>query len=57
MSQGTLSVFGPKINFLPKGTSMLFRQKGANFHMGIFHLFMSRGISACQKTPLGIMFK
>ena len=70
MSQGTFSdtltrletfkrifVFGPKIDFFPRGKSMVFGQKLPNFEVGIFHLFMSLGMSACRKTPLGVMFK
>ena len=31
--------------------------KMTNFEVGIFHSFLSLGISACRKTPLGIFFK
>ena len=61
MSQGTFSdllirleafkrifFFCPKIDFLPRGKPTV---------LGIFHSFMSLGISACRKTPLGIIFK
>ena len=60
MSQGTfcdklarleafkrIFVFRPKIDFFPRGKSMVFGQKWPNFEVGIFHLFMSQGISTC----------
>ena len=34
---------------------MGFGQKWPNFEVGIFQLFMSLMISACGKTPLGII--
>ena len=65
MSQGTFSgtlvrleafkrifLFRPKIDFFPRGKSMLFGQKSPNFEVSIFHLFMSLGISACRNIPL-----
>ena len=70
MSQGTFSdtlirleafkrifVFRPKIEFFPTAKSMVFGQKSPNFELGIFHLFMSLGMSACRKTPLGMTCK
>ena len=70
MSQGTFSdtvirlkvfkrifVFRRKINFFSRGKFLVFDQKCPNFEVGIFHLFMSLGISACRETPLGIIVK
>ena len=69
MSQGTFSdllirleahkrifVFRPKIDFFRRFKSMGYGQKCPNFEVGIFHLFMSIGISRCRKTPFEIMF-
>ena len=50
-------VFRPQIDFFPRGKSMGFGQKWPNFEVGISHLFMSLGNSACSKTPLAIIFK
>ena len=52
-----ISVFRPKIEFFLRGKSMVFGERSPNFEVAIFHLFMSLGISACRKTPLGIIFK
>ena len=49
-------LFRPKMDFSPRGKSRVFGQKSPNFEPGIFHLFMSLGISAFRKTPLGIIF-
>ena len=70
MSQGTffdelirleafkgIFVFCPKIDFFPRGKFMVFARKWPNFEVGIFHLFMSLGISAFGKTALGIILK
>ena len=53
----TIFVFHPKIDFFPRGLSRVFGQKWPNFEVGIFHLFMSLGISECRKKSLGIIFK
>ena len=66
MAQGTFSntligleafkrifVFRPKIDFFPRCKSRVFRPKQGNFLVGIFHSFISLGILACRKTPLG----
>ena len=50
-------IFRAKMDFFPRGKSMLFGQKRTNFQVGIFHLFMSLGISASRKTVYGIIFK
>ena len=50
-------VFCPKIDFFPWGKSTVFGQKRPNFEVGIFHLFMSLGISACRRIPWGIIFR
>ena len=50
-------VFRPKIDFSPRGKPTVFGQKLPNFEVGIFHSLMSLGISACRKTPFGIIFK
>ena len=47
-------VFRTEIDFFPRGNSIAFGQKRPNFEVGSFQLFMSLGISACRKTPLGI---
>ena len=70
MSQGTFSdllirleafkrifVFRPKFDFLPRGKPTVFGQKRPKFEVGIFHSFMCLEISACRKTPFGIIFK
>ena len=71
MSQGTFSdllirleafkrifVFRLKIDFLPRGKPTIFCQKTTNIWSRLFfYSFMSLGISACHKTPFGIIFK
>ena len=47
--------FCPKIDFFPRGKSIVFGQKLPNFEVGIFQLFMSLMITACRETPLGII--
>ena len=49
--------FPLKIDYFPRGKPMVFCQKLRNFEVGIFHLFLSLRISACHKTPLGIILK
>ena len=53
----TIFLFRPKLQFFPRGKSMVFGQKVPNFEVSIFHLFMSLGILMCLQTPLGIIFK
>ena len=48
-------VFRPKIDFLP--SPCFLAKKEQIFKWAFFHLFMSLGISAYQKTPLGIIIK
>ena len=50
-------IFRAKMDFFPRGKSMLFGQKWPNFQVGIFHLFISLGISGSRKTVYGIIFK
>ena len=45
------------MDFFRRGKSRVFGEKWPNFEVGIFHFFMSLGISAFRKTPLGIIFK
>ena len=50
-------VFCPKIDFLPRARPTVFCQKGPNFQVGILHSFISLGISACRKIPLGVILR
>ena len=70
MSQGTfsetlvrldalkrISVFGPKIEFLPRGKSMLLAKKEQIFKWAFFTFLCPEGSLRVKKTPLGIIFK
>ena len=50
-------LFRPKIDFLPKGKPKILGQNNQLFKSAFLTFFMSLGISAFRKTPLGMILK